>query len=133
LPLSSIINEGLEPGVAYRKLSRILRVHFRQRRKATVGPDLSHRGALVNQVLLDPRVRRVIEAEAGDNRALLERSTQKARRYALEIAANVSYPTIRMVERFLDRLWTRIFDGIVLTNVENLRDVAKDCEVIYVP
>ncbi|MEQ9560951.1 MAG: glycerol-3-phosphate 1-O-acyltransferase PlsB, partial [Woeseiaceae bacterium] len=74
-----------------------------------------------------------IAAEAGENRALLERSTQKARRYALEIAANVSYPTIRMVERFLNRLWTRIFDGIVLTNVENLRDVAKDCEVIYVP
>lgn len=133
LPMSSIINEGLEPGIAYRKLSRILRVHFRQRRKATVGPDLSHRGALVNQVLLDTRVRKVIEAEAGDNRAMLERSTQKARKYTLEIAANISYPTIRMIERFLDRLWTRIFDGIVLTNVENLRDVAKDCEVIYVP
>jgi glycerol-3-phosphate O-acyltransferase len=133
LPLSTIVNEGLEPGVAFRKLSRILRVHFRQRRTATVGPDLSHRGALVNQVLLDPRVTRAIEAEAGDNRVLRERTTQTARRYAFEIAANISYPTIRMVERFLDRLWTRIYDGIILTNVDNLRDVAKDCEVIYVP
>jgi glycerol-3-phosphate O-acyltransferase len=133
LPLSTIVNEGLEPGIAFRKLSRILRVHFRQRRTATVGPDLSHRGALVKQVLLDPRVERVIEAEAGDDRALLERTAHKARKYALEIAANISYPTIRMVERFLDRLWHRIYDGIVLTNVENLRDVAKDCEVIYVP
>jgi glycerol-3-phosphate O-acyltransferase len=133
LPLSSIVNEGLEPGVAFRKLSRILRVHFRQRRTATVGPDLSHRGALVNQVLLDPRVRRIIQTEAGDNRALLERTTHKARKYALEIAANISYPNIRMVERFLRRLWHRIYDGIVLTNVDNLRDVAKDCEVIYVP
>ncbi|MCI0516898.1 MAG: glycerol-3-phosphate 1-O-acyltransferase PlsB [Woeseiaceae bacterium] len=133
LPLSSIINDGLEAGVAIRKLSRVLRVHFRQRRTATVGPDLSHRGALVNQVLLDPRVKRAIEAEAGDNRALLERTTHKARRYAFEIAANISYPTIRMVERFLDRLWTRIYDGIVLNNVDNLRDVAKESEVIYVP
>ena len=133
LPLSTIVNEGLEPGVAYRKLSRILRVHFRQRRTATVGPDLSHRGSLVNQVLLDPRVQRLIESESGDNRALLERTTHKARKYALEIAANISYPNIRMVERFLHRLWHRIYDGIVLNNVDNLRDVAKDCEVIYVP
>ena len=39
---------------AYFLASRVLRVHFRQRRSATVGPDQSHRGALLNQVLLDP-------------------------------------------------------------------------------
>ena len=32
LPLSSIIQQGLDSEVAYRKVSRILRVHFRQRR-----------------------------------------------------------------------------------------------------
>lgn len=133
LALSSIIQQGLEPELAYRKVSRILRVHFRQRRTATVGPDLSHRGALVNQVLLDPNVRRAIEAEAGDNRAMLERTTHKARKYAREIAANISYPTIRLIERFLHWLWHRIYDGIVLNNVEHLHDVAKDSGVIYVP
>ncbi|MGH8222914.1 MAG: glycerol-3-phosphate 1-O-acyltransferase PlsB, partial [Woeseiaceae bacterium] len=133
LPLSSIIDEGLEAERAYRKLSRILRVHFRQRRTATVGPDLSHRGALVNQVLLDPRVRNVIASEAGDNRALLERTTHKARRYALEITANISYPTIRFVERILTWVWHRIYDGIVLSHVERLHEVAKDSEIVYVP
>ncbi len=133
LPLSSIIQQGLEPELAYRKVSRILRVHFRQRRTATVGPDLSHRGALLNQVLLDPSVRRAIAAEAGDNRAMLERTTHKARKYLKEIAANISYPTIRLVERFLRWLWNRIYDGIVLNNVEHLHDVAKNSGVIYVP
>jgi len=133
LPLSSIIQQGLEPELAYRKVSRILRVHFRQRRTATVGPDLSHRGALLNQVLLDPSVRRAIAAEAGDNRAMLERTTHKARKYLKEIAANISYPTIRLVERFLHWLWNRIYDGIVLNNVEHLHDVAKNSGVIYVP
>ena len=46
LPMSSIVQDGLEPDVAFRKVSRILRVHFRQRRIATVGPDLSHRRTL---------------------------------------------------------------------------------------
>ena len=133
LPLSSIIQQGLEPEVAYRKVSRILRVHFRQRRTATVGPDLSHRNAIINRVLADPNVVRIVEAEAGDNRALLERSRHKARKYALEIAANKSYSTIRLLERMLSRVWNKIYDGVELNHVERLHDVAREHEVIYVP
>jgi glycerol-3-phosphate O-acyltransferase len=124
---------GTEPEVAYRKVSRILRVHFRQRRAATVGPDLSHRRTLVNHVLHDPAVRRVIAAEAGDSRAMLERTNYKARKYAEEIAAHISYPTIRVIERFLSWLWNRIYDGIVLSNVDRLHEAAKVNEVVYVP
>ena len=133
LPLSSIVQNGLEPEVAYRKVSRILRVHFRQRRVATVGPDLSHRRNLLNAVLADPSVRSAIDAEAGDDRVKRERATQKARKYANEIAAHISYPTKRVVERFLAWVWHRIYDGIELQHVDALHDVAKDKEVVYVP
>lgn len=133
LPLSSIVQNGLEPEVAYRKVSRILRVHFRQRRIATVGPDLSHRRTLLNVVLHDPGVRAAIAAEAGDSRTKLERTTHKARKYAQEIAAHVSYPTIRVVERFLGWLWNRIYDGIELGHVDRLHEVARDHEIVYVP
>jgi glycerol-3-phosphate O-acyltransferase len=131
--LSSVIQDGLEPELAYRKISRILRVHFRQRRTATVGPDLSHRRTLVNQVLMNPQVRRVIKSESEGNRALLERKTHEARKYAQEIAAHISYPTIRVILRFLRWLWNRIYDGIVLNHVERLHDVARHNEVVYVP
>ena len=133
LPLSSIVQDGLEPEVAYRKVSRILRVHFRQRRAATVGPDLSHRRTLVNVVLHDPAVRQAIRAEAGDSRALLERTTHKARKYAQEIAAHISYPTVRVVERLLAWVWHRIYDGIELSHIERLHDVAREHEIVYVP
>jgi glycerol-3-phosphate O-acyltransferase len=72
LPLSSIVQDGHELEVSFRKVSRILRVHFRQRRIATVGPDLSHRRTLLNDVLNDPNVRSVIDAESADNRVKLE-------------------------------------------------------------
>ena len=133
LALSSIIQEGTEPEVAFRKVSRILRVHFRQRRIATVGPDLSHRRTLVNHVLEDPAVRRIIDAEAGDSRVARERAHQKARKYAKEIAAHISYPTIRVIERFLSWLWNRIYDGIVLHHVDRLHAVAEGHEIVYVP
>lgn len=133
LPLSSIVQNGLEPDVAYRKVSRVLRVHFRQRRAATVGPDLSHRRTLVNAVLTDPNVRAAIDSEAGDSRVKLERATQKARRYAQEIAAHISYPTVRVVERFLGWVWNKIYDGIELQHIDKLHEVARDHEIVYVP
>jgi glycerol-3-phosphate O-acyltransferase len=133
LPLSSILQEGLESEVAYRKVSRILRVHFRQRRVATVGPDLSHRRTLVNAVMHDPGVRAAIDTEAGDSRTKRERATQKARKYVQEIAAHISYPTVRVVERFLSWVWNRIYDGIELAHIDRLHDIARDHEIVYVP
>lgn len=133
LTLSSIVQNGIEPGVAIRKVSRILRVHFRQRRIATLGPDLSHRRTLANEVLLDPRVRAAIDAESGDSRIKLERSTQKARKYVHEIAAHVSYPTVRVFERFLGWVWTRIYDGVELGHIDRLHQLARGNEIVYVP
>jgi glycerol-3-phosphate O-acyltransferase len=133
LPLSSIVAEDLDAEVAFRKVSRILRVHFRQRRAATVGPDLSNRRTMVNQVLMTPSVRKAIANEAGDDPAAREKAHRNARRYALEIAADISYPTIRIVERFLRWLWTRIYDGVEIAHINRLHEVAKDKEVVYVP
>jgi glycerol-3-phosphate O-acyltransferase len=133
LPIRSIYSGDMESKVAIRKVSRILRVHFRQRRTATVGPDLSHKRTLVKQVLRSPSVRRAIDAEAGDDLRKQEVARRKAEKYALEIAADISYPTIRILWRFLRWLWNRIYDGVELNHMERLHDVAKDKEVIYVP
>jgi glycerol-3-phosphate O-acyltransferase len=133
LPITSINQDGIESAIAFRKVSRILRVHFRQRRAATVGPDLSHRRTMVNQVLLAPGVAKAIQTEAGDDAKEQAVSREKARAYAMEVAADISYPTLRVIQRVLRWLWNRIYDGIELKHVEKLHDVAKEKEVIYVP
>jgi glycerol-3-phosphate O-acyltransferase len=133
LALSSIVHDGVESNVAFRKVSRILRVHFRKRRTATVGPDLSNRRNLARQVLLAPSVKRAIAAEAGDDPKMLEATERKAHDYVLEIAADVSYPAIRAMVRILRRIWHQIYDGIELSNTQRLRDVAKEKVVVYVP
>ena len=133
LPIRSICTGGIDSKVAARKAFRILRVHFRQRRVATVGPDLSHRRTLVQQVLRTPAVRQAILAEAGDDYRKQEVSRRKAEKYALEIAADISYPTIRILVRLLRWLWNRIYDGVEINHMARLHDVAKDKEVIYVP
>jgi len=133
LPIRSICTGDIELNVAIRKASRILRVHFRQRRTATVGPDLSHRRTLVKQVLRSPAVRRAIDAEAGGDIRKQEVARRKAEKYALEIAADFSYPTIRILFRLLRWLWNRIYDGVELNHMDRVHDVAKDKEIVYVP
>ncbi|MEM7433078.1 MAG: glycerol-3-phosphate 1-O-acyltransferase PlsB [Pseudomonadota bacterium] len=133
LPLSSINKDGLDAAIAYRKVSRILRIHYRQRRAATVGPDLSHRRTLVNQVVVEPAVRRAIAAEAGGDAGKEAKARDKARKYALEIAADISYPTVRIIQHILRWVWNRIYDGIELNHFDRLHEVAKNKEVIYVP
>ena len=133
LPLRSLELEDKTPEIAFRKVSRILRAHFRQRRIATVGPDLSHRRTLINQVLRSQGVRRAIKAEGGDDVRKQEVAQRKARKYALEIAADISYPTIRVLVRVLRWLWQQVYDGIELNHVDKLHEVANEKEVVYVP
>ena len=133
LSVRAVTRDDIEPEIAYRKISRILRVHFRQRRTATVGPDLSHRRNLVNAVVRHPAVQRAIHNESNNDAAALERRNAKAREYAREIAADISYTTVRVVERLLGWVWNRIYDGIDLSHVERLHDVATHKEIVYVP
>ena len=133
LPLRALGAEGQSSEIAFRKASRILRVHFRKRRVATVGPDLSHRRTLIREVLRAPSVRRAIMAESGDDYRKQEVARRKAEKYAFEIAADISYPTIRVAVRVLRWLWHRIYDGIELNHMEKVHDVARDKEVVYVP
>ena len=133
LPLSSIDQQQQKPEIAFRKVSRILRVHFRKRRVATVGPDRSHRRTLIKEVLRAPSVQRAIAAEGGDDFRKSELARRKAENYALEIAADISFPTIRILERVLRWLWHRIYDGIELNHMGLVHEVAKDKEIVYVP
>lgn len=133
LPVNSIVAPDLDSRIAFRKVSRVLRAHFRKRRAATVGPDLSNRRTLVRQVLMSPGVRRAIDVEADAGRASFSALEKRARDYAMEIAADISYPTIRILEKVLRWLWHRIYDGIELQHVDRLHEVARDKELIYVP
>lgn len=125
--------KAFNPELLQRKLSRILRVHFRQRRIASLGPDQSHRRMLVSHVLADPGVRQSILDTCQKENKKLERVEQRAHKYAMEIAADVSYPTVRVLHRLMNRLWTELYDGVKLNGINRLQSVADGRELVYVP
>lgn len=117
-----------------RKLGRVLRVFFQQQRTATVGPDLSHRRLLLEEVLAHPLVTNAIRREVrAKARATEAKINKHAARYAREIAADYSYPVVRMLDRAFAWLWNRLYDGVEIAHLEGLSDIPAGTEIVYVP
>ena len=133
ISLRDLAAEGLDSAVALRKVSRILRVHFKRVRTAAIGPDLSHRRTMVDRVVNSHTVRAAIEEESRRSGLPIEKSRRQATKYAREIAANYSYSAIVIAEILVSWLWNRIYNGIKVNNFDRLQHDALGHEVIYVP
>lgn len=133
LNLREFINESEGGERSLRKIGRMLRVHFRHVRSATIGPDLSHRRTLVQSIVRKPLIKAAIAKEMADKKITYEKALAKAVKYGDEIASNQSHSTIRFLDIVLSWLWTKIYNGIQVHNLEKLKEVHKDNEIIYVP
>ncbi|PRB76524.1 glycerol-3-phosphate 1-O-acyltransferase PlsB [Pseudomonas sp. MYb185] len=133
LSLRQLTDENLGHDRNLRKIHRLLRVHFREQRGAVVGPDLSHRRTLLKGLMHGPLVREAIEREAAEQNISLERARGRAARYADEIASDFTYTIIRFLEIVLSWFWNKLYDGIKVNNLDNVQDIARGKEIIYVP
>ncbi len=131
--LRAIADEGLSEEITLRKLARVLRVHFRRQREVVIGPDLSHRRTLVKSLLSAAPVKDAIAREAVQKNITRDKASETALRYADEIAADYSYPVIRIFDIFLTWLWTRLYDGVEVHHFDAVREAAHDHEIVYVP
>lgn len=138
VPLRDIIDEDLPPERTVRKLSRVLRTHFRLIRAAVIGPDLSTRRLLVDQVLASAPVRTAIGEQArrdrnGNPDKARINAWKNAHAYAYEIAADYSHPVVRSLSFLLTPVWNRIYRGVLVHHLDELKRDAPGHEVIYVP
>lgn len=133
ISLQDLAAEGLDSSVALRKVSRILRVHFKRVRTAAIGPDLSHRRTMVEKVVNSPSVRAALEEKVRRSDISHEKARQQAISYVREIAANYSYSAIVVAETIVSWFWNRIYNGIKVNNFDSFQHQALGHEVIYVP
>jgi len=126
---------GADLGVALRgrRVARALRTLYARRRAVRIGPDLSHRRTIVNEVLRTRAVRAAVSQEMRASRLTRHKALLRARADALEIAANYSHAFVRFMEHALTRLWNRLYDGVELGHAATLEQVAEGNELIYVP
>ncbi len=132
-PVREIIAEDIAPDRQVRKVSRVLRAHFRRTRTAVIGPDLSTRRLLVDRVLDAEPVRKAIAEQAKRDKNEYADGWKTAYRYAWEIAADYSHPVVRSLSFALTAFWNRIYDGVQVHHLDTLKQIAPGNEIIYVP
>ncbi|KFN52046.1 hypothetical protein N790_03695 [Arenimonas malthae CC-JY-1] len=128
-----ILGEELPHERQVRKVSRVLRAHFRRTKTAVIGPDLSTRRLLVDRVLDAEPVRKAINDQARRDGTEYLDAWKKAHGFAWEIAADYSNPVVRSASFALTGFWNRIYDGVNVNHIDTLKQVAPGHEVIYVP
>lgn len=131
------LREVAEPQISdsrlVRRIARLVRAQFKKQRTALLGPDLSHRRTLIDQLIASRNVRAAIAAEAAKGKTSESRLTRRARRYARAMASDMSYITIRLLQRLLTWFWNRIYDGIDVRGIERIKQLAETSTLVYVP
>lgn len=131
--LRSVLQEGMTAETSVRKISRVLRAHFRRIRTTVIGPDLSHRRTLVDGVLAAEPVRQAIADQARRDNISHASAWRRAHAYAREIAADYSHTVIRSLSFVLTPFWNKIYRGVSMQHFDTLKQVAPGHEVVYVP
>ncbi len=131
--LRGIVAEQLPPERTVRKLSRVLRTHFRRLREVVIGPDLSTRRMLADKVLSAPTVKDAIADQARRDGGKPADAWKKANGYFWEIAADYSNTVVRSASVLLTPVWNRIYRGVLVHHLDQFKQEAPGHEVVYVP
>ena len=122
-----------------RRTARILRVRLRQQKVAALGPDFSHRRTLLGQVVESRAVLEAIEQRVQvngsrqDPEKLRRRLRRQAVRAAMNMASDMSYPTVMTLLRLLTAFWRRIYDRIDVHGLERIVSLGRTHTLVYLP
>lgn len=124
---------GTDQSIAH-KLSRVAHIHFSRQRLAAVGPRLPARQDLFNKLLQSKAIAKAVEDEARSKKVSYDTAQKNAVAMMEEIAADFSYEAIRITDRVMGWLWSRLYKGINVSGGERIRQLAQDGhELVYVP
>lgn len=116
------------------KLSRVARIHFSKQRTASVGPTLPVRQQMLRKLLNNPALTDAIQEEAKSKNISLEKARKNALSMLNEIAANFTYRALKMTDFVLTWAWSRLYQGLKVTNADPIRELAQNGhEIVYAP
>lgn len=126
-----VILQPTEPGeelLAGRRIRRSLLIDFQRERTAACGPVVYDLATVSQRILASQDIKKLVGHGESSRKQM-----KKAVHYLREIAAKYNYNTIRAVETLLDFVWTRIFQGVRVRNLDPVAQLAKTGQVIWMP
>ncbi|MCB9628105.1 MAG: 1-acyl-sn-glycerol-3-phosphate acyltransferase [Sandaracinaceae bacterium] len=104
-------------------------------RTLVLGPTKKTLGRIQDDLLRSPRIRKHIESEAKGSGRSIAKVEKEARKELSKLCANQQPYVVALLARFLDWVWNRIYDGIVIDEegIERLREKARDGAIVLLP
>ena len=133
LNLRDLCKDELSDAEIARRAVWVLRTHFQRCRQAILGPDLSHRRTLMNQVLHSTEVKQAI-AETAHKQGKSIAQTEKDASTAVDaIVADFSPATAKLLNHAIHFLLNRLFSRINLKGLDNIQQLALTHTLVYLP
>lgn len=133
IDLAQLVNSGLGEARELRRSARLLRVIFKNQRRALLGPELSLKRRAMSLVLSHPEVQLAIERDASTHGRPTKQSTRLAQRILAGIVSDFSAITLRIAYRFL--AWCFRIGGaeFSIRGMEPIRQCAQQANLVYLP
>jgi glycerol-3-phosphate O-acyltransferase len=114
-------------------ITEYLSHYLTRQREAVLGPDLSDRRNMVEDIIDSPAVKAAINREISRGTKLPNDVRLEARGYLDEIASDYTHSAIRFFEQTLTWLWTQLYDGVEVHHFQSIRSIADEYELVYTP
>ncbi len=106
---------------------------LRQQREATFGPELIPRTRMISDIINAPPIEQQYQQLAEDKNQSREKSRKQAIKYCHEIFANCTQISQELMKRLLHNFWRRFYSGIEVFDIEQVKKLALDHQLIYLP
>lgn len=118
-----------------KKLRKELLELLHQEKKVTTGPALKPRSVIINEIIEDPELQKVIYEVATEKGKNVDDSKALAKKYACEIASDVSYTYVENGCRIMKWVLKNIYDGIDINTdgLATLKKALATAPIILVP
>lgn len=132
-----ILNDLIKPDISNSEVARravwVLRTHFQRCRQAILGPDLSHRRTLMDQLIASPEVKQAI-TETALNKGIKNTEAEKQAEQSIDaIVADFSPATARILNHLIHFLLHRLFSRINLQGLDQIQQLALTHNLVYLP
>ncbi|WP_022941549.1 glycerol-3-phosphate 1-O-acyltransferase PlsB [Psychromonas hadalis] len=116
------------------KLAKVAMRYFDFQKRSSIGPKLPNRKEMIEAVLAQPALRKVI-IDSAKTAQLSELEVEaQCRDYLNEISADFSYSFLRVFRFILKGIWNIIYRGIEVHNAQAVRQACQSgAEIIYMP
>ena len=118
-----------------RELHRAVIAILDKKLRGITGPPLPSRARMVMQLLEEPDLWRFLDGLSEETGVSTEELARKARRYAAEIAADLSPTYVKQWEKVLRWVWQSLYDGVDINEEaqQRLRRIARNYPIVYIP